>query len=536
VRERFPLDRWRSWFKGRAFAEVPALIILVFFVRGIFLYFGEYWTTKVGASVIKDLRHDLFDKVVFKSLRFFQMHSSGEIVARVLSDIQRVQRVSTHVLADLVRVGTMVPFFIVLALIHDWKFTVISLVAVPLLGYPMVRFGRRLRRASTLSQEAMAEVASVLNEAVNGVKVVQAFSMQGFEIGRFVVALKRMLRADLKAGRAVAAASPVMEILGAIAGALLFYYAGKSIAAGKLDPGDFTVVLGSLGFLFASIRKLNRLNAEIQQAVAAATRMFAMMDYPREIEDLPEAVPLEPFDREIQFENVGFGYDDKKILDSFDLTIKRGEIVALVGGSGAGKTTIANLLLRFFDTNSGRVLIDGVDIRGVSLKSLRDQVGLVTQETVLFDDTVRHNIAYGSHEIPQGQVEQAARAAHAHDFISELDKGYDTIVGEHGARLSMGQRQRVAIARALLKNPPILVLDEATSALDAESEAIVQKALEALLQGRTALVIAHRLATVRHAHRIVVLEQGRIAEEGSHDELLAAGGTYAHLCKLQFGV
>jgi ATP-binding cassette, subfamily B, bacterial MsbA len=534
VKSWLPLERLEIWLKDRAFVEVPLLIVAVFFVRGIFLYFGEYFTTKVGTSVVRDVRADLFESVIRQSLRFFQAHPSGEILSRILNDVQRLQRVTTNVLADLFRVGTMVPFMLGVAFLHDWRMTLFSLVVLPLLGYPMVRLGKRLRRASTRSQETLAEAAGVLNEAVGGARVVQGFAMEWFEIGRFRAALERMLRADLKAGRAAALAPSVMELVGATAGAFLFFYAGRNIARGVLDPGDFAVVLASLGFLFASIRRMNSLNVEIQQALAAATRVFDMMDRQRDIRDLPGAKDLPAFRGEIRFDRVTFAYEDEKVLDGIELTLRKGEVVALVGASGSGKSTLANMLPRFYDPTEGRILVDGCDLREVTLASLRSQIGLVTQETVLFDDTVRHNIAYGREEAPQERVQAAALAANAQQFVERLPLGYDTVLGERGARLSMGQRQRIAIARALLKDPPILILDEATSALDSESETLVQQALEVLLEGRTALVIAHRLATVRRADRILVMDAGRIVEEGTHRELLARGGLYARLYELQF--
>jgi subfamily B ATP-binding cassette protein MsbA len=534
VQQWLPLDELAGWAREHAFVQVPLLIVAIFFIRGIFIYFGQYLTIKSGASVIRDLRTALYESVAYQSLGFFMTHPTGSILSRVLNDVARLQRVSTIVLADLVRVSAMVPFLLFTAFYHEWRMSLVALIALPLLGYPMVRLGKRLRRASTASQENMARVANLLSESVSGVKVVQGFGMEAYEVGRFREAVNRMLRADLKAGRAQALAPAVMELLAAIVGAALFYMAGLHIARGNLNPGDFSVVLFALGLLFMSIRKLNALYAEIQNALAAAVRVFDMLDQERKVQDAPGATPLPPFAERIAFEGVGFSYGDEPVLQEIDVTIERGETVALVGPSGSGKSTLANLLPRFYDPTSGRVSLDGHDVRQLTLASLRGQIGLVTQETVLFDDTVRNNIAYGGAEIPLERVIEVARASQSHEFIEKLPEGYDTMLGERGARLSMGQRQRITIARALLKDPPILVLDEATSALDAESEALVQQALDGLMRGRTSLVIAHRLATVRRADRILVMDAGRIVEQGSHSELLARGGAYARLHELQF--
>ncbi len=408
------------------------------------------------------------------------------------------------------------------------------LVVIPALGYPMIRLGRKLRRAATASQEHMALVANRLTESIGGIKVVQGFGMERYEVGRFKQALQRMLRADLRAGRARALAPAAMELLGALVGAAIFYIAGYYISRGRLDPGNFSVVLLCLGLLFMSTRRLNAVYAEMQRAMAAADRVFDMLDRERKVVESPTAEPLPPFSREIHFERVGFSYGDEQVLDEIELRIHKGERVALVGPSGSGKSTLASLLPRFYDPTRGCIRIDGRDIREVTLASLRGQIGLVTQETVLFADTVRNNVAYGCGEVPLERVIAAARASQAHEFIQRLPQGYDTLLGERGTRLSMGQRQRITIARALLKDPPLLILDEATSALDAESEALVQQALERLLQGRTSLVIAHRLSTVRNADRIVVMDAGRIVEQGSHDSLIARGGTYSRFHDLQF--
>ncbi len=529
-----PFEKLSAKAGERPFLQVAILLFVIFVLRAVFLYFGDYLSNRAGASVIRDLRAILYERIVFQSLRFFQEYPSGEILSRVLGDVWRLQRLTTVVLADLVKTGVQVPFLLVMAFVADWRMSILALTILPMIAWPVIVLGKRLRRAATRSQESMAEASSRLTEAVTGVKVVQGFGMERFEVARFRRALDRMLRADLKAGRAAALAPAVLEVVGGFIGGLVFYVAGLWIHREELSPEAFVIVLLSLVTLYTSIRRLNSLNVEVQQGIAAASRVFALFDRQSEIRDADGAATLPPFREALRFHGVRFAYDDAMVLDGIDLTIRKGEVVALVGLSGSGKTTLANLLPRFYDPTAGSITIDGRDLRAATLASLRAQIGLVTQETIVFDDTVRNNIAYGQEDVPLGRVVEAARAAHAHEFIERLPSGYDEMLGERGGRLSMGQRQRITIARALLKDPPILILDEATSALDAESETLVQEALERLMEGRTSLVIAHRLATVRRADRIVVLDAGRIVEEGTHRELLERGGTYARLHALQF--
>ncbi len=533
LRKAIPTTALLSWAKDRAYLEVPLLLIAIFLLRSICLYFGQYFVMRAGTSVIRDIRADLHEAISYQSLRFFQAHPTGTILSRIVADVARLQKVCTDVFADFIRVGLGMPLWLALAFYRDWKLSLVAMIGLPLLAYPMVKLSKRLRKASTRSQEQQAETASLLAETIAGAKVVQGFGMERFEIGRFRAALDRMLAADLKAARALSLAPAMMELFGAIAGALLFSYAGRQVAKGRITGGDVLVIVASLAYFFMSLRRMNTINVEVQQAIAAARRVFSMMDREREIQDRPGAFPLPPFEREIRFDHVDFAYDDDKILDGIDVTIRRGETVALVGASGSGKTTLANLLPRFYDPNAGRILFDGQELRSVTLDSLRRQIGLVTQETVLFNDTVKNNIAYGRSDVPMERIVEAAKSAHAHEFIESLPEKYETIVGERGARLSVGQRQRLTIARALLKDPPILILDEATSALDSESEKLVQEALEALMANRTSLVIAHRLSTVRRADRILVLERGRVVETGTHRELLERDGLYARFHALQ---
>jgi subfamily B ATP-binding cassette protein MsbA len=533
VKGLIPRDLFLDWAKDRPYVEVSLLLAAIVALQAVLLYFGQYLVMKSGTSVIRDLRADLHEAITYQSLRFFQANPTGTILSRILADVARLQKVSTDVFADFVRVGGSMPFAVGAALLLDWKLTLVAMVALPLLAYPMVKLSKRLRKASTRSQERQGETASLLAETLAGAKVVQGFVMERFEIARFRAALDRMLAADLKAARAVALAPAVMQLFGGVAGGLLFAYAGRQVAKGRVSGGEVTAILALLGYLFMALRRMNTINTEAQQAIAAARRIFDVMDREREIRDLPDSAILPPFAREIRFERVDFAYDDDKVLDGVDLVIRRGETVALVGVSGSGKTTIANLVPRFYDPTGGRVTIDGHDVRRVTLDSLRGQIGLVTQETVLFNDTVQTNIAYGRADVPMERIVAAAKAANAHAFIEGLPDGYATVLGERGARVSVGQRQRLTIARALLKDAPILILDEATSALDSESENLVQEALDVLMKNRTSIVIAHRLATVRRADRILVMEHGRIVEQGSHRDLLDRDGIYARLYALQ---
>jgi len=534
VRSWIPSDRISEWAREHAFVEVPLLLILAYLIRSALGYFGQYMTIQTGSFVIRDIRRDLYQAIAYQSPGFFQEHPTGVILSRILNDVSIVRRVATSTLANGIRVASMVPFLVIAAFLHEWRMSLLAMVALPLLGIPMVKLGRKLRRAATTSQETMADAAHRVSESLRGIRVVQAFGMESYEVGRFEGSINRVLRAEFKAGRAASLAPALVELVGAMVGAALFYIAGRGIAADMLDPGNFFVVLLCLALLFVCTRRLNAVYAETQTALSASVRVFDMLDRERDVRDLPVAKPLPPFTAAVEFQAVSFSYGDELVLERIDLTVRRGEVLALVGPSGGGKSTLVNLLPRFYDPTHGRVLVDGQDIRDVTLASLRAQIGIVTQETVLFDDTVRNNIAYGRPECPLERVVEVARATQAHDFIEELPAGYDTVIGEGGSRLSMGQRQRLTIARALLKDPPILILDEATSALDARSEALVQQALEVLMRGRTSLVIAHRLSTVRRADRIVVIDAGRIVEQGPHAELVASNGLYSRLHELQF--
>lgn len=513
---------------------VPILFILIFLVRAAANFVSGYAFQHIGLGATTRVRNDLYASILGQSSEFFARHPSGELVSRVVNDVAIMQNAVSNGLFDLVQQASTLILLVFLLVSIDAPLAAICLVLTPILILPIVRFGKGMRRTSHRSQERMADLAGLVNEGVRGHRVVKAFGMEGFELKRFRDATRRHLRVNLWAAVLSNLSSPVVESLSVVGAAGLIMYAGIQIRGGHLSAPLFVMFLVNLLVMYDPIRKLNKVNLMLQQSLAAAHRVATVMSEPPAIMERPGARSINTVEQGIEFQSVSFGYDDIPVLKDIQLAIPRGEILALVGPSGAGKSTLVNLLPRFFDPVNGAVCIDGLDLRDIELESLRAMIGIVTQETMLFNDTVRNNIAYGRADLPLERVAEAARAAFADEFIDELPKGYDTSVGEGGARLSGGQRQRIAIARALLKDAPILILDEATSQLDSESEALVQKALYNLMQGRTTLVIAHRLSTVTKADRIIVLDRGRIVEQGRHDELLEIGGLYRRLYDLQF--
>ncbi|HEX3127817.1 MAG TPA: ABC transporter ATP-binding protein, partial [Thermoanaerobaculia bacterium] len=515
---------------------VPLLFVLVFLLRSLADFASGYAFQHIGLGVTTDIRNDLYRSILGQSSRFHAEHTSGELVARVINDVALMQNAVSNRLLDLFQQSITLVFLLALLLSTHFRLAVIALVVAPVLVYPIVRFGKGMRRTSHRSQERMADLASLMTEGVRGHRVVKAFGMEDFEIGKFREATRRHLRVNLWAQMLAHAAGPVVESLAVVGAAGLLIYAGKAIRSGDLSAPELIQFLTTLLMMYDPIRKLNKVNLILQEAVAAGQRVARLTAVPNDIVEKPGARHIETVRERIAYEQVSFSYEERPVLHDVNLGIRAGEIVALVGPSGAGKSTLVNLLPRFFDPDQGRVAIDGIDIRDLTLKSLRALIGIVTQDTVLFNDSIRNNIAYGRLDLPLERVREAAAAAYADEFIMQLPNGYDTVIGESGVRLSGGQRQRLAIARALLKNAPILILDEATSHLDTESESLVQKALSNLMQGRSTLVIAHRLSTVMRADRIVVVEGGQIVEEGSHNELMALGGTYRRLYDLQFRV
>ncbi len=513
---------------------LPLVFLLVFLVRSLAAFLNGYLFQVIGLGATNDLRNDLYERILHQSSSFYARHPSGELISRIGNDISVMQNAIANRLLDLFQQSLVMVLLVWYLLSTHFQLALVSLVLVPAVIYPIVRFGKGMRATSHRSQERLADLSNLVAEAVRGHRVVKAFGMEGFELGRFRQATRRHLKVKLKAQLLTYASSPVVETLAALGAVAFIVYAGYTVRRGELSPSQVVQFLTNLLMLYDPVRKLNKVNLILQEALAAAHRVAGVMRLPNEIEDRPGALELGGVESEIRFEGVAFAYDSAPVLRGIDQTIRRGEVVALVGASGAGKSTLVNLLPRYFDPDEGRVTIDGVDLREVTLKSLRAQIGIVTQDTVLFNDTIRNNIAYGRSDLPLERVKEAARAAYADEFIDQGAEGYDAVIGEGGLKLSGGQRQRLAIARALLKDPPILILDEATSHLDSESEALVQKALYNLMEGRTALVIAHRLSTVQRADRILVMEDGQVVEEGTHAQLLAAGGVYKRLYDLQF--
>jgi subfamily B ATP-binding cassette protein MsbA len=523
-----------SAIKNLATVRVLSIELLaVFIVRAAASFFATYLTAYVGQRAVLDLRSDLNDRLQYLPLSFFNRTPTATLLSRMISDVGMVAAAATTSLFSLVGDSISLVSLIVAACVIDWQLAAISLVAFPLAVLPVTKFSRRMRRIARSAQHQLGGLSSLLQETIQGNRVVKAFGMEEYEQRRFSVELRRLFRTSMKVAAIKALTAPLIEVLGALGVVAVLWYGTASVLQHRRTPGSFGAFFTAMLLVYRPFKRLSGTNNAIQQALGAADRMFEILDIPTDVPEAPDAIQLPRRLHRIELRDVSFRYESHWALRGVTLKIEPGEVVGLVGMSGGGKSTTADLILRFYDVDSGAILIDGVDVRRYSLKSLRAEIGLVTQHTFLFNDTIRNNIAYGSIERSMSDVIAAAKLANAHDFIMRLPKGYETEVGELGVRLSGGERQRLAIARALLKDAPILILDEATSNLDYEAERLVQDALEHLVRNRTTLLIAHRLSTVRMANRIAVMVEGKIVEQGTHDELIARDGPYSKLYKLQ---
>jgi subfamily B ATP-binding cassette protein MsbA len=514
---------------------LPVVVVFVFLFKGIAYYIYTFLLEQVGQSVIRDFRQEIFEHIHKQSLSFFNKMPTGTLMSRIISDVTLMQSAVSNALVGVVRDFFQVVILLGVVFFMNWKLAMFSFIVLPVAAFPIIKFGRIFRRLSTSTQEEIANVSNLLHETITGNRIVKAFCKEQYEGNRFLSQVTVLFAITIKDARYRCMQHPLMEYIGGVAIALIIWFGGREVIGGNSTPGTFFAFLTALIAAYDPVKGVTRINSTIQQGLAAATRVFGLLDMEPEIQDKVNAKELPPFTSKIEFVDLNFGYDDTlPVLQDINLEVPAGEALAIVGPSGGGKTTLTNLIPRFLDLTEGRILVDGRDIRDVTVKSLRNQVAMVTQQTILFNDTVKSNIAYGDQEATDGQIRGAAKAAHALGFIEELPDGFDTVIGESGARLSGGERQRLSIARAILNNAPILILDEATSALDTESEREVQKALENLMKNRTTFVIAHRLSTIKNADRIIVVKEGKIVETGTHDELLVLEGEYELLYNMQF--
>lgn len=513
---------------------LPLAVLAVVIVKGLCSWGQTYHMSYVGQRVIHGIRQQIYDHYQTLSLSFFEKNPTGVLVSRVTYDVTHMQGAVSDAATGLVKDAFSIVGLIGVIFYRDWQLATISIFVLPFAFFPIVRFGRMLKRYSRNSQQTMGRLSVVLHETITGNRIVKAFGMEQYEKGRFNKVNTQLFRFIMKTVRLRALSSPLMELLGGIGVVLIIWYGGSSVINGTSTPGNFFSFMAALLLLYEPVKRLSNANNTIQAGLAAATRVFEVLDTQPDIKDSPDAVELPRISRGIELRNVRFAYGEQDVLKDINLRVAAGEVIALVGASGAGKSTLVNLIPRFYDVTEGAILIDGIDIRQVTIPSLRSQIGIVTQQSILFNDTIRNNIGYGGIQRGEEEIIAAAKSANAYDFIMKTPEGFDTVIGEQGVRLSGGERQRICIARALLKDAPILILDEATSSLDSESELEVQKALDRLMEGRTTLVIAHRLSTIKNADRIVALADGRIIEEGRHDQLLEIGTEYKKLYELQF--
>jgi len=513
---------------------IPLAIILVYFILGAAMYGQEYFMNYVGQDIIRRLRNSIYSKISELPISFFHKETTGVLMSRITNDVNIIRAmVSTAVTGALRDVFTIIGLTYVI-FYRDWKMATFAIIVIPIAFFPIVKIGKKVRKISTGTQEAVGELNSFLHETFTGNIIVKAFGMEDYENRRFVEKTKALFKLELKSVKAKELTSPVMEFLGGFGVAFVIWYGGSQVIAGASTPGTFFSFMGAVLMLYGPVKKLSKLNNVVQAGLAGADRVFEIIEKKTDIKEIVNPVIIKPGSHDVSFENVSFKYGDAMALKNINLTARAGEVIALVGMSGGGKTSLVNLIPRFYDVWKGALLIDGIDIKNVSIASLRNQIAIVTQSPILFNDTIRNNIAYGNQDALEKDIEKAAKAAYAYDFIQRLPKKFNTSIGELGSRLSGGEKQRICIARALVKDAPVLLLDEATSSLDTESEMLVQKALENLMKGRTTFVIAHRLSTISYADRIIVIVGGRIVEEGTHEDLIAKQGEYYKLYQMQF--
>jgi subfamily B ATP-binding cassette protein MsbA len=513
---------------------IPLAILVIYFIKMVCSYGQTVIMNFIGQRAVTDLRNELYNHIQLQSLSFFSNNSTGILMSRITNDVNLIQGAVSEAVTSLLKDSFTIVGLVFLIFYRDWKLAVIAMFVFPLTIYPIAKFGRMMRNVATRTQVTMGSLTSLLQETISGTRIVKAFGMEEYEGKRFAKENEDLFKLYMKSVSIRAISTPLMEFLGGVAIAAIVLYGGFEVLKGTSTPGNFFSFLTALIMLYEPVKRLTNVNNTIQQGIAGAQRVFSIIDIEPNIRNRSHAIALPKISKGIDIQNVTFSYEETPVLKNINLSIKAGAVVAFVGMSGGGKTTLVNLIPRFYDVTEGRISIDGHDIRDVTIESLRGQIGIVTQQTILFNDTVRNNIAYGNIEKTEENIMEAAKAANAHDFIINLPNRYDTIIGEQGAKLSGGERQRISIARALLKDAPILILDEATSSLDTEAEIEVQDALEKLMQGRTTLIIAHRLSTIRNAHRILVLANGEIVEEGTHESLIEKKGEYFKYYNMQF--
>ena len=514
---------------------IPVVVVLIYFLRGLGMYGQDYLMNYVGENVIKDLRNDLYSRIQDLPIAFFHKEKTGVLMSRITNDVNIIKAMVSTAVTGSLKDSFSIAGLTFVIFYRDWKMALIAFVVLPVAFFPVVEFGRRVRRISTGWQEAMADLNSFLHETFAGNKIVKAFGMESYEKKRFFDKTLDLFKLEMKAVIARSLSSPIMEFLGGLGIAFIIWYGGYKVITGSSTAGTFFSFMAALLLLYDPVKKLSGLNNAVQQGLAAADRVFDIIEMESDIKERKDPITIKRGPHRVTFENVFFKYDDVMVLKDINLDVKAGDVLALVGMSGGGKTSLVNLIPRFYDVTRGAIRIDGIDIRDVSISSLRDQMGIVTQEPILFNDSIRNNIAYGKRNATDKEIIKAAEAAYAYDFIQNFSNKFDTNIGELGGRLSGGEKQRICIARALLKDAPILILDEATSSLDAEAEMLVQKALENLMKGRTTFVIAHRLSTIDYADRIVVIINGQVEEEGKQEELISMRGEFFKLYQMQYG-